>query len=110
MGWRVAFADVENVDLLAFHAGAFLRVQVKSSYVDRSQTSRYKFYNQSHLRQAITQDIDIFAFVALDVMRVYFVPVEHVTKPHVSLKVNDFNRDGLEEDTWNSSLELIFKD
>jgi hypothetical protein len=88
-------AEGLRYDLLADTKGKFTRVQVKGT--SAPQCGRYKFHvsgrsngNGRPTRPYALSDIDLFAFVALDIKAVIFVPVSQVPEQSFTMAEDSF--------------------
>lgn len=85
-----------------------MRVQVKST-MQPAKDGRYKFNISRGGRGKntyTTSQADIIALVAIDIRRVYFVPVKHLTVLTVRKKTTEFTP-YIEAETWHSSINDV---
>lgn len=101
---------MEYFDLLAFNSGAFLRVQVKSAHLCPARRSTYNYCIGKRPIVTRSHQIDIYAFVALERRAVCFKPAEMIKAQKHSIKSDFFDDPNLEANSWQQSLDVIFKE
>lgn len=85
-----------------------MRVQVKSTLRPRT-SSKYRFITSRGRRVKTgytVSDADIVALVAIDIRRVYFVPVKDLTTSSVQKPIGDYSP-FVEAETWHRSINSV---
>lgn len=113
-GWRVAMAQQDAVDLIAWHpeTGQTLRIQVKACQASRQgggHTHRVHFQTGLGGRKRLPtlSDFDILAMVSTEQRVVWYLPVTSVNVKKYTRPISFFETPSLESDSWASALEII---
>ena len=108
MGWQCIITPAAGFDLVATYENRFMRVQVKSTLKpERIGKYRFCFSKGSNRSGPYTvADADIFALVAIDIRRVYFVPVKYQTTQSLRLLVSEYTP-FVEAETWHHSINNV---
>jgi hypothetical protein len=78
-GWAVAIINADGHDMVAIKDGVTLRVQSKATQRPCKSTQYQWSCSMGKPKRPLTKaDTDLVAFVALDVRRCMFVPVEEI--------------------------------
>jgi hypothetical protein len=115
-GWRVAMAQQDSVDLVAWHpnTSAVLRIQVKSCQASR-QIEGGRVRNRVHFQTGLggkkrlptEADYDILACVSSEQRTVWFIPIGSVTNKKIKRHTDFFDDPDLERDSWAKCLEVL---
>jgi hypothetical protein len=108
-GWNCIFCPAEGFDLVATYQNRFMRVQVKATQGPDRARGSYRFAcstGSKTKRLLLPTSADIMALVAIDIRRVYFMPVKHLTTISVRKKPADFT-DYVETRTWFHSINRV---
>lgn len=113
-GWRVAMAQQDAVDLIAWHpdTGDMMRIQVKSCQASRQgsgHTRRVNFQTGLGGRKRLPtlSDFDILAMVSTEQRVVWYLPVTSVNLKKYQKPTSFFETPNLESDSWASAVEII---
>ena len=114
-GWRVALAQQDSVDLIAWHpdTSEVLRIQVKSCQSSRSdwQGSRNRVHFQTGIggkkRIPSKHDYDILACVSSEQRTVWFVPVSNIKGKKFTKHTDFFENTELETESWEYALKVL---
>jgi len=113
-GWRVAMAQQDAVDLIAWHpdTGQMLRIQVKACQASRQGAGhRHRVHFQTGLggkkRLPTIADYDILAMVSTEQRVVWYLPVTSINIKKYQKPISFFETPNLESDSWASAVELI---
>ena len=118
MGVPCNIVHMDTVDIVAMVGTDIIRVQVKTSAIKRNRKRNYDggspgyqfATSYSGKKLPLTQEhCDVVAFVALEAERVLFMPAaclkNQVTK---RLPPSKFEKDNIEERSWQHCLDSIF--
>lgn len=115
LGVPCEIVNLETTDIIAIYEDVFLRVQVKSSSLKRDGRYRTPGYQWSccvgsKRKTPLTRThCDILAFVALDIERVWFMPVDILRGNYTKrCPPSKFTNDNIEIDSWYKSLKYIY--
>ncbi len=110
LGWKVAIAQQDHLDLVAFNDNHFLRIQVKTATLKyrKHYTPGYQFNNGSGSKKKILtpEKYDILAHCAADHRRCVFYAshtVNQVTKRYAGTY---FENPFIEQESWTKAIEL----
>lgn len=108
-GWNTILAPMEHIDIIATRGDKFLRIQVKAA--NRLPQSRksdtYKFNTQTHQATTLLPDqVDIVAFVALDVRRTVFSRTEGLRRT-TSVYPETYLHVDIEQLTWDNAVAQV---
>ena len=115
-GWRVAMAQQDSVDLVAWHpeTSVVLRIQVKAcqaSRQDESNKSRKRVRFQTGLggnkRIPTKKDYDILACVSSEQRAGWFLPVTDIAGKKITRHTDFFENPDLESDSWARCLKIL---
>jgi len=113
-GWRVAMAQQDAVDLVAWHpdTGQMMRVQVKSCQASRQgsgHTRRVNFQTGLGGRKRLPTlaDFDILAMVSTEQRVVWYLPVTSINLKKYQRPISFFETPNLESDSWAKAVEII---
>ena len=114
-GWRVALAQQDAVDLVAWHpeTSVVLRIQVKACQASRSDDTknRKRLHFQTGIggkkRIPTRNDYDIMACVAAEQRTVWFVPVINIRGKKFTKHTDFFDNPDLESDSWAVALDVL---
>jgi hypothetical protein len=113
-GWRVAMAQQDAVDLVAWHpeTGQMMRVQVKACQASRQGDGHRRRVNfQTGLggkkRLPTIADYDILAMVSTEQRVVWYLPVTSINIKKYQKPISFFETPNLESDSWASAVEII---
>lgn len=112
LGYQVAMAQQDKIDLLAFLDGEFFRVQVKSAriYQQTGHSRGYQFQlgsGSKSKRRPDPLDYDILATCAVDQRRVHFEACCAVKQTTQRRSPAFFERHELEADSWSKAVEIV---
>jgi hypothetical protein len=114
-GWRVAMAQQDAVDLVAWHpeTSEILRIQVKSCQASRSgkDGKRTRVHFQTGIggkkRLPTRHDYDVLACVSAEQRTVWFVPVTEIDCKKFTLHTDFFISPKLEKTSWAHALDVL---
>jgi len=113
-GWRVALAQQDAVDLVAWHpeTGQMLRIQVKACQASRQGAGhRKRVHFQTGLggkkRLPTISDFDILAMVSTEQRVVWYLPVTSVNVKKYTRPISFFETPDIESDSWAQAVEII---
>ena len=113
-GWRVALAQQDAVDLVAWHpeTGDMMRIQVKACQASRQgATHRHRVHFQTGLggkkRLPTLADFDILAMVSTEQRVVWYLPVTSVNTKKYTRPISFFETPDIESDSWAQAVEII---
>lgn len=113
-GWRVALAQQDAVDLVAWHpeTGDMMRIQVKACQASRQGAShRHRVHFQTGLggkkRLPTLADFDILAMVSTEQRVVWYLPVTSVNTKKYTRPITFFETPDIESDSWAQAVEII---
>ena len=109
LGYHAISVSNKKYDLLVDYNNKFIRVQVKACSAPRSRGS-YEFksaHGASAKKKYSSDDVDVFAFVALDLRRVFFVEASEVTTVTVRIKRQDYIDHTQEGRSWEEAIRAI---
>lgn len=114
-GWRVAMAQQDCVDLIAWHpqTSAVLRIQVKACQSSRQSSvgnrNRVRFMTGlgGNKRLPSKKDYDILACVSSEQRTVWFVPVTAIDCKKITKHTDFFENDDIERDSWVHCLDIL---
>lgn len=110
-GWRVAMAQQDSVDLIAWHpkTSVVLRIQVKSCQASRNGRNRVMFQTGLGGKKRIPtkDDFDILACVSSEQRSVWFVPVTSINGKKITRNTSFFADPELERESWASCLDVL---
>lgn len=114
-GWRVAMAQQDAVDLVAWHPenSSVLRIQVKSCQATRGNHTgnRQRLHFQTGIggkkRIPNRDDYDVMACVASEQRTVWFVPVYNIKGKKFTKQTDFFEDLNLESDSWAYALDVL---
>lgn len=114
-GWRVALAQQDAVDLVAWHpeTSVVLRIQVKACQASRSNdaNNRKRLHFQTGIggkkRIPTRSDYDIMACVSAEQRMVWFVPVINIRGKKFTKHTDFFENPDLESDSWAVALDVL---
>lgn len=113
-GWRVALAQQDAVDLVAWHpdTGQMMRVQVKACQASRQDSGhKHRVHFQTGLggkkRLPTIADYDILAMVSTEQRVVWYLPVTSINVKKFTKHTTFFEAPDLESDSWASAVEII---
>jgi len=113
-GWRVAMAQQDAVDLVAWHpeTGQMLRIQVKACQASRQGAGhRKRVHFQTGLggkkRMPTLADYDILAMVSTEQRVVYYLPVTSINVKKYTRPTSFFETPDIESDSWAQAVEII---
>lgn len=113
-GWKVALAQQDSVDLVAWHpaTGQMLRVQVKACQASRQGAGhKHRVHFQTGLggkkRLPTISDFDILAMVSTEQRVVWYLPVTSVNCKKFTKHTTFFEAPDLESDSWARAVEII---
>jgi len=111
-GWNCLFCPAEGFDLVATYNDRFLRVQVKATMSPDRARNSYRFTcstGSKNKRLLLPTSADIIALVAINIRRVYFMPVKNLKSIAIRKNIHDFT-ETVEADTWYESvIQVISK-
>jgi hypothetical protein len=105
-GWSPSIINADGFDIIAVRQGETLRVQSKATKRPFKPTQYQWSCSASKPKRPLTvADCDVVSFVALDLRRAYFVPVQRVDQQITfKLPVATMHEKDIEEATLQSSL------
>ena len=115
-GWRVAMAQQDSVDLIAWHpeTSVVLRIQVKACQASKGGDSRYKkdrLRFQMGLgatkRLPTRRDFDILACVSSEQRTVWYIPVTDVDMKKITKSTGFYANPELETESWQRCLDIL---
>ena len=112
-GWRVALAQQDSVDLIAWHpdSGLTLRIQVKACQSSRQGGGRNRVHFQTGLggqkRLPTLSDFDILACVSSDQRTVWYIPVTSIREKKLTRNITFFSNPELERESWSHALDTL---
>ena len=113
-GWKVAMAQQDAVDLIAWHpdTGQMMRVQVKACQASRQDSGhKHRVHFQTGLggkkRLPTIADYDILAMVSTEQRVVWYLPVTSINAKKFTKHTTFFEAPDLESDSWASAVEII---
>ena len=114
-GWRVAMAQQDAVDLVAWHpeTSAVLRIQVKACQASRADDTknRKRLHFQTGIggnkRMPTRADYDVLACVASEQRTVWFVPVCNIKGKKFTKHTDFFDNPELESESWAYALDVL---
>ena len=112
-GWRVAMAQQDAVDLIAWHpeSGTTLRIQVKACQCSRQGEGRKRVHFQTGLggqkRLPTLSDFDILACVSSDQRTVWYIPVTSIREKKLTRNITFFSNPELERESWSDALDTL---
>ncbi len=113
-GWKVAMAQQDAVDLIAWHpdTGQMMRVQVKACQASRQDSGhKHRVHFQTGLggkkRLPTIADYDILAMVSTEQRVVWYLPVTSINVKKFTKHTTFFEAPDLESDSWASAVEII---
>lgn len=115
-GWRVAMAQQDAVDLVAWHpkTSEILRIQVKSCQSSRQDSdSKKRLRVMFHTgiggskRQPTKDDYDILACVAAEQRTVWFLPVTEIEFRKYTKRTAFFDDPIIERQSWAHALDVL---
>ena len=113
-GWRVALAQQDAVDLVAWHpeTGDMMRIQVKACQASRQGAAhRHRVHFQTGLggkkRLPTLADFDILAMVSTEQRVVWYLPVTSVNTKKYTRPISFFETPDIESDSWAQAVEII---
>ena len=113
-GWKVAMAQQDAVDLVAWHpdTGQMMRVQVKACQASRQDSGhKHRVHFQTGLggkkRLPTIADYDILAMVSTEQRVVWYLPVTSINVKKFTKHTTFFEAPDLESDSWASAVEII---
>ena len=110
LGWKVAIAQQDHLDLVAFNDNRFLRIQVKTATLKHRihYTPGYQFNNASGSKKKILtpEKYDILAHCAADHRRCVFYASETIDQLTKRYPGTFFENKSVEQDSWTKALEL----
>lgn len=113
-GWRVALAQQDAVDLVAWHpeTGQMLRIQVKACQASRQGSGHtHRVHFQTGLggkkRLPTLSDFDILAMVSTEQRVVWYLPVTSVNTKKFTKPTSFFETPNLESESWAKAVEII---
>ena len=114
-GWRVALAQQDSVDLIAWHpdTSEVLRIQVKACQASRADDTKNR--KQLHFQTGIggkrripsRHDYDILACVSAEQRTVWFVPVSNIKGKKFTKHTDFFENTELETESWEYALKVL---
>lgn len=115
LGWRVSAAQQDAVDLVAWIGNTFMRVQVKSSHLNRQRCGSrpaYHFQNGSgRSKKALPtlDQFDILAHCAIEHRRVHFTAACCINKYSQRRAQSWFDQPDIEGDSWRRAVEIVME-
>jgi len=112
-GWRVAMAQQDAVDLIAWHpeSGTTLRIQVKACQCSRQGEGRKRVHFQTGLgagkRLPTLGDFDILACVSAEQRCVWYIPVTSIREKKLTRNITFFSDPDLERESWQAALDNL---
>lgn len=109
IGYHAIPVTGKKYDLLVDCGDRFLRVQVKAcaSPRERGQYAFKSAHGSSAKKKYTEDDVDIFAFVALDVRRCMFLAASQVTSVTVRYYQSEYQIPQNESSSWFAALEAL---
>lgn len=110
LGWKVAIAQQDHLDLVAFNDNRFLRIQVKTATLKyrTHYTPGYQFNNASGSKKKILtpEKYDILAHCAADHRRCVFYASETIDQLTKRYPGTFFENKSVEQDSWTKAIGL----
>ena len=115
-GWRVAMAQQDSVDLVAWHpeTSVVLRIQVKACQASRQDEGgkpwkrvRFQTGLGGKKRRPTRKDYDILACVSSEQRTVWFVPVTDIAGTKLTRHTDFFENPDIERDSWARCLDIL---
>ena len=110
LGWKVAIAQQDHLDLVAFNDNYFLRIQVKTATLScrPNRTPGYQFNNASGSKKKILtpNKYDILAHCAADHRRCVFYASETIDQLTKRYPGTFFENKSVEQDSWTKAIGL----
>ena len=113
LGVSCEIINLDTIDILANVKSQLIRIQVKASSLKRHARGRslgYQFFPTfGGQRMILTKEhCDVMAYVAVDVGRVIFEPVEKI-EGRLSRRFlsHNFQDDDLEKKTWSDAMKYL---
>jgi len=108
MGWSVALAPIDHIDLVAMKDGHTLRIQVKST--SKRIKNHYHFSIKAgrggEARRRVSRiHVDIVACAMIDIRRVYFMTSNRLPQSFV-LSNKMLALDDMESVSWETALRV----
>lgn len=106
-GWACIFTPADGFDLVATHEDKFIRIQVKAAGApERRGNYRFGCVSGGDKKKLTTSSADIVALVAIDIRRVYFMPVKFISASTVRKHRDDFTP-FVESESWFHSVNNV---
>jgi len=110
LGWKIALAQQDHLDLVAFNDNYFLRIQVKTATLHSkpNRSPGYQFQNASGSKKKILtpNKYDILVHCAANHRRCIFYASHTINQLTKRYLASYFENPFIEEDSWNKALEL----
>jgi len=114
-GWRVAMAQQDAVDLVAWHPDGnnILRIQVKACQSSRQNEGRVRqrVHFQTGIggnkRKPTRHDYDVLACVSSEQRTVWFVPVCNIKGKKFTKHTDFFDNPEIENESWAYALDVL---
>ena len=116
-GWRVAMAQMDGVDLVAWNIDTMERllIQVKSGQASIHGRRKVQFQTAmggikqpngtKRKRLPTSVDFDILALVSSEQRAVFFMSVTEIKQQKITKSVDFFENPNLETESWKASVE-----
>jgi hypothetical protein len=113
-GWQVSMAQQDNVDMVAWKDGIFMRVQVKTSTLrsqekDRSPGYHFQTGSGGGKKQIKRGSYDIFALCAATDRRVWFQAQCCVNQMSLRRSRGFFANPNLESDSFQRAVQIVME-
>ena len=109
LGWKVALAPQDHLDLVAFNDNTFLRIQVKTSWPKIERRGGYQFQNGSGSKKKLLtpEKYDILAHCAADKRRCHFYASSSINQLTKRYRSQHFDDPTLELESWTKAVEFV---
>ena len=110
LGWKVAIAQQDYLDLVAFNDNHFLRIQVKTATLScrPNRTPGYQFQNASGSKKKILtpNKYDILVHCASNHRRCIFYASHTINQLTKRYPGSYFENESVEQESWTKALDL----
>ena len=113
LGFKIAHCPQDSVDLVAWKADEFFRIQVKTAKISgekQRKSPRYHFqfgHGQSTKHIGTVEDYDILCCVAYDIRKALFLPVTEVSQYSRRMSPELFHAPKAEIETFSQAVDEV---